>query len=188
MRTRASVCYVFVNKVTLKEFESKMAVWYLPLSVKMSPSALMGFKCVLTTRYSSRKLLKSLIDTCRRGESSFWWVVLISSRVGRVNRWPRFVRAKPAEVCCCGWTTGYSVESGARPAGSRGPLDHYGGLIRDGALREDEHQKAVMQTLDQLHKTLRGYSNTPMSFFSKVRGLRNTPMVMNAFILSRINY
>uniref|UniRef100_A0AAQ4NPV3 AFG1 like ATPase a n=1 Tax=Gasterosteus aculeatus aculeatus TaxID=481459 RepID=A0AAQ4NPV3_GASAC len=43
----------------------------------------------------------------------------------------------------------------------------------DGSLREDEHQRAVMQTLDQLHKTLRGYSNTPMSFFSKV----NTPMI-----------
>ncbi|TNN78248.1 Lactation elevated protein 1 [Liparis tanakae] len=105
-----------------------MAVCYLPLSVKMSPSALLGFKCILTTRYFSRKLVKSLTDTCRRG---------------------------------------YSEESGARPAGFRGPLDHYDGLIRDQSLREDEHQKAVMQTLDQLHKTLRGYSNTPKSFFSK---------------------
>lgn len=49
-----------------------------------------------------------------------------------------------------------------------GPMDHYSGLIRDGSLREDEHQKAVLQKLDQLHKTLRGYSNTPTSIFSKV--------------------
>lgn len=59
-------------------------------------------------------------------------------------------------------------ESGVNGAVFRGPLDHYSGLIRDGTLREDEHQKAVLQTLDQLHKTLRGYSNTPTSFFSKV--------------------
>uniref|UniRef100_A0A8C3AHQ1 AFG1 like ATPase a n=2 Tax=Cyclopterus lumpus TaxID=8103 RepID=A0A8C3AHQ1_CYCLU len=103
----------------------------------MSPSALLGFRCVLTTHYSSRKLLKSLTDTYRRGYS---------------------VEAQRAAA---------AEESGARPAGFRGPLDHYGGLIRDGSLREDEHQKAVMQTLDQLHKTLRGYSNTPISFFSK---------------------
>ncbi|KAK9534058.1 hypothetical protein VZT92_009133 [Zoarces viviparus] len=108
---------------------------YIPLSVKMSPSALLGFSCVLTKQYSSRQLLKSLTDVCRRGYS---------------------VEAQQT-----------AEEGGARPAGFRGPLDHYNGLIRDGSLREDEHQKAVMQTLDQLHKTLRGYSNTSMSFFSK---------------------
>uniref|UniRef100_A0A674MN59 AFG1 like ATPase a n=1 Tax=Takifugu rubripes TaxID=31033 RepID=A0A674MN59_TAKRU len=53
-------------------------------------------------------------------------------------------------------------------AGFSGPLDHYSGLIREGTLREDEHQKSVLQKLDQLHKTLRGYNNTPTSIFSKV--------------------
>ena len=65
-------------------------------------------------------------------------------------------------------------ESGVNGAVFRSPLDHYTGLIRDGTLREDEHQKAVLQTLDQLHKRLRGYSNTPTSFFSKVE--KNVPM------------
>uniref|UniRef100_A0A3Q3E5W9 AFG1 like ATPase a n=1 Tax=Hippocampus comes TaxID=109280 RepID=A0A3Q3E5W9_HIPCM len=51
--------------------------------------------------------------------------------------------------------------------GFSGPLDHYSGLIRDGILREDEHQRAVMRKLDQLHKTLRGYSNTTTSIFQK---------------------
>lgn len=59
-------------------------------------------------------------------------------------------------------------DSGVGGARFSGPLDHYAGLIRDGALREDEHQKAVLQQLEQLHKTLRGYSNTPTSIFSKV--------------------
>lgn len=67
-------------------------------------------------------------------------------------------------------------ESGVSAAGFSGPLDHYNGLIRDGSLREDEHQKAVLQTLDQLRKTLRGYSNTPTSIFSKVE--KNTPSLL----------
>uniref|UniRef100_H2SHF6 AFG1 like ATPase a n=1 Tax=Takifugu rubripes TaxID=31033 RepID=H2SHF6_TAKRU len=58
-------------------------------------------------------------------------------------------------------------EKGATTAGFSGPLDHYSGLIREGTLREDEHQKSVLQKLDQLHKTLRGYNNTPTSIFSK---------------------
>ncbi|XP_034015942.1 AFG1 like ATPase a isoform X2 [Thalassophryne amazonica] len=48
-----------------------------------------------------------------------------------------------------------------------GPLEQYNSLIRDGTLREDENQRAVLLKLDQLHKTLRGYSNTPTSIFSK---------------------
>uniref|UniRef100_A0A3Q2VRH7 AFG1 like ATPase a n=1 Tax=Haplochromis burtoni TaxID=8153 RepID=A0A3Q2VRH7_HAPBU len=74
--------------------------------------------------------------------------------------------------CCAAAAPGHTVrqaeeESGVSAAGFSGPLDHYTGLIRDGTLREDEHQKAVMQKLDELHKTLRGYSNTPTSFFTK---------------------
>ena len=59
-----------------------------------------------------------------------------------------------------------------RPRGPQdlysGPLDHYTSIIREGALKEDEHQRAVMLTLDQLHQTLRGYSNTHTSLFSRV--------------------
>lgn len=49
-----------------------------------------------------------------------------------------------------------------------GPLEHYNSLIRDGVLREDLHQKAVMEKLDQMQKDLRGYSNEHSSIFSKV--------------------
>ncbi|KAM7376225.1 hypothetical protein PAMP_005968 [Pampus punctatissimus] len=102
----------------------------------MSPSASLGFRCLLTGKHSSRKLLQSLTDLYRRGYT---------------------VKAQQAVE-----------DSGLSTAGFSGPLDHYSGLIRDGSLREDEHQKAVLQKLDQLHKTLRGYSNTPTSFFSKL--------------------
>ncbi|XP_008309071.2 AFG1-like ATPase isoform X1 [Cynoglossus semilaevis] len=67
----------------------------------------------------------------------------------------KYVRKCLTEFC----RRGYS--------GVSGPIDHYTALIRDGTLREDEHQKAVLQRLDQLHKRLRGYSNTPTSFLSK---------------------
>ncbi|KAM9354578.1 LOW QUALITY PROTEIN: AFG1 like ATPase a [Pholidichthys leucotaenia] len=107
----------------------------IPLSVKMSPSASVGFRSFLTGKCSSPKLFKSLSELYGRGYS---------------------VAARQAVE-----------EGGVSAPGFSGPLDHYNGLIRDGTLREDPHQRLVLQRLDQLHKTLRGYSNTPTSFFSK---------------------
>ncbi|KAM4595868.1 AFG1-like ATPase [Polymixia lowei] len=60
-----------------------------------------------------------------------------------------------------------AVEDSGTNVGFSGPLEHYNSLIRDGLLREDEHQKAVLQKLDQMQTTLRGYTNTPTSLFSK---------------------
>ncbi|XP_056151475.1 AFG1 like ATPase a [Lampris incognitus] len=60
-----------------------------------------------------------------------------------------------------------AAEGNKAGAGFSGPLEHYNSLIRDGLLREDEHQKAVLEKLEQMQKTLRGYTNTPTSFFSK---------------------
>ncbi|KAF7201373.1 lactation elevated protein 1-like [Nothobranchius furzeri] len=116
-------------------FESKMAAC-VPLSVKMSPSALPGFRSLLREQMWSRNLRKSLTEFCRRGYS------------GPVGQ--------PEEQ-----------ESGVDAAGFSGPLDHYNGLIRTGTLREDDHQRAVLLKLDQLHKTLRGYRNSPTSIFSR---------------------
>uniref|UniRef100_A0A3Q3B9C7 AFG1 like ATPase a n=1 Tax=Kryptolebias marmoratus TaxID=37003 RepID=A0A3Q3B9C7_KRYMA len=64
-------------------------------------------------------------------------------------------------------TAKHVYESKADSTVILGPLDHYSGLIRAGTLREDEHQRAVLQELDRLHRTLRGYSNTPTSIFSR---------------------
>ncbi|XP_067312200.1 AFG1 like ATPase a [Pseudorasbora parva] len=56
-----------------------------------------------------------------------------------------------------------------------GPLEHYNSLIRDGQLREDLQQKAVMEKLDQMQKNLRGYSNDRLSFFSKIFSQKKPP-------------
>ncbi|XP_007561993.1 PREDICTED: lactation elevated protein 1-like [Poecilia mexicana] len=119
-------------------FDTNMSA-YMPLSVKMSPSALVGIKCVFKEQFCSRKILKCLTELCRRGYS---------------------VTAGQA-------ATAVEVESGVTAAGFSGPLDHYSGLIRAGSLREDEHQRAVLQKLDELHKTLRGYTNRPTSIMSR---------------------
>ncbi|XP_062253378.1 AFG1 like ATPase a isoform X1 [Platichthys flesus] len=110
-----------------------------PLCVGMSPSAVLGFGRLFTERYCSGNPLRCLTQICKRGYS---------------------VKARQEVE--------EEVGSGAVAAGGfSGPMDHYSGLIRDGTLREDEHQRAVMRRLDELHKTLRGYSNTPTSIFSK---------------------
>ncbi|KAG7465710.1 hypothetical protein MATL_G00156290 [Megalops atlanticus] len=48
-----------------------------------------------------------------------------------------------------------------------GPLEHYNSLIRDGTLREDLHQRAVLQRLDQMQKDMNAYANRPTSLLSK---------------------
>nr|XP_057912651.1 AFG1 like ATPase a [Doryrhamphus excisus] len=115
-----------------------MAVW-TPLSVRMSPSASLG--CIL--RRSEQQFHKDLLKT-----------------LGGLFRRGYAVDARHAAA---------EVETSVVTAASfSGPLDHYSGLIREGTLREDEHQRAVLLKLDQLHKTLRGYSNTSTSIFQKL--------------------
>ncbi|XP_054894215.1 AFG1 like ATPase a isoform X2 [Poeciliopsis prolifica] len=120
-------------------FDTKMSA-YVPLSVKMSPSALVGIKSVFREQFFSRKVLKRLTELYRRG-------------------YP--VTAGQAAAAAV------EVGSGVTAAGFSGPLDHYGGLIRAGSLRDDERQRAVLQKLDELHKTLRGYTNRPASILSR---------------------
>ncbi|XP_024144596.1 AFG1 like ATPase a [Oryzias melastigma] len=60
-------------------------------------------------------------------------------------------------------------------AGFSGPLDHYSSLIRDGVLRDDQHQRAVLQKLEQLQRRLRGYSNAPASVLARFFTRPKTP-------------
>jgi protein AFG1 len=50
-----------------------------------------------------------------------------------------------------------------------GPLDHYDFLIKSQELREDEHQRRVVQCLQKLQEDLKGYSIEEGGLFSKVR-------------------
>ncbi|KAJ0008607.1 hypothetical protein NQD34_016022 [Periophthalmus magnuspinnatus] len=100
---------------------------------------------------------------CRLGYSRFRFCLqmLLTDKYSS-KKLLRFV----TEQCRRGYTVTAEPVAEESPRFS-GPLDHYNGLIRDGTLREDEHQRAVLETLEQLHKKLRGYSNTPTSIFSK---------------------
>lgn len=53
----------------------------------------------------------------------------------------------------------------------RGPLDHYDFLIKSHELKDDEHQRRVIQCLQKLHEELKGYSVEAEGLFSKVRFL-----------------
>ncbi|MBZ3875126.1 Lactation elevated protein 1 [Sciurus carolinensis] len=48
-----------------------------------------------------------------------------------------------------------------------GPLDHYDFLIKAHELKDDEHQRRVIQCLQKLHEDLRGYSIEAEGLFSK---------------------
>ncbi|XP_046286366.1 AFG1-like ATPase isoform X1 [Marmota monax] len=49
-----------------------------------------------------------------------------------------------------------------------GPLDHYDFLIKAHELKDDEHQRRVIQCLQKLHEDLRGYSIEAEGLFSKL--------------------
>uniref|UniRef100_A0AAY4AN44 AFG1-like ATPase n=1 Tax=Denticeps clupeoides TaxID=299321 RepID=A0AAY4AN44_9TELE len=46
----------------------------------------------------------------------------------------------------------------SNPPASTGPLQHYLSLVQDGTLKEDQNQRTVLETLDALQQTLKGYS------------------------------
>lgn len=50
-----------------------------------------------------------------------------------------------------------------------GPLEHYDFLIRAQELRDDGHQRRVIQCLQKLQEDLNGYSIEEGGLFSKVR-------------------
>lgn len=49
-----------------------------------------------------------------------------------------------------------------------GPLEHYDFLIKQEELRNDEQQRKVVQHLQKLHESLKGYSITSKNILSKV--------------------
>lgn len=54
-------------------------------------------------------------------------------------------------------------------AACHGPLDHYDFLIKARELKDDVHQRRVIQCLQKLHEDLKGYSIEAEGLFSKVR-------------------
>uniref|UniRef100_A0A8D2J8L2 AFG1 like ATPase n=1 Tax=Varanus komodoensis TaxID=61221 RepID=A0A8D2J8L2_VARKO len=48
-----------------------------------------------------------------------------------------------------------------------GPLEHYEFLIKTGDLRNDEQQRKVIQVLQKLHESLKGYNISPKRILSK---------------------
>lgn len=50
-----------------------------------------------------------------------------------------------------------------------GPLDHYDFLIKNREIKDDAHQRRVIQCLQKLHEDLKGYSIEAEGIFSKVR-------------------
>uniref|UniRef100_A0A9L0RV21 AFG1-like ATPase n=1 Tax=Equus caballus TaxID=9796 RepID=A0A9L0RV21_HORSE len=57
----------------------------------------------------------------------------------------------------------------------RGPLDHYDFLIKAHELRDDEHQRRVVQCLQKLHEDLKGYSIEAEGLLSKATGSMTSP-------------
>uniref|UniRef100_UPI0040387F0C AFG1-like ATPase isoform X3 n=1 Tax=Callospermophilus lateralis TaxID=76772 RepID=UPI0040387F0C len=62
-----------------------------------------------------------------------------------------------------------------------GPLDHYEFLIKAHELKDDEHQRRVIQCLQKLHEDLRGYSIEAEGLFSKVTDIADAMILKQLF-------
>nr|XP_020863810.1 lactation elevated protein 1 isoform X2 [Phascolarctos cinereus] len=56
-----------------------------------------------------------------------------------------------------------------------GPVEHYDFLIKADEIKEDEHQRRAVQSLQKLHESLKGYNIETKSFFSKLFAKRKPP-------------
>lgn len=65
-----------------------------------------------------------------------------------------------------------------------GPLEHYDFLIKQKELKNDEHQRKVVQHLQKLHESLKGYSISSKNLLSKVRFIM---IIFYLFIFSHKN-
>lgn len=65
-----------------------------------------------------------------------------------------------------------------------GPLEHYDFLIKHEELKNDEQQRKVVQHLQKLHETLKGYSIDSKNVLSKVSFIM---IKVFAFIFARKN-
>ncbi|XP_031202750.1 AFG1-like ATPase isoform X3 [Mastomys coucha] len=62
-----------------------------------------------------------------------------------------------------------------------GPLDHYDFLIKSQELRDDEHQRRVVQCLQKLQEDLKGYSIGKGGLFSKVTDIADAMILKQLF-------
>ncbi|XP_053237578.1 AFG1-like ATPase isoform X3 [Podarcis raffonei] len=62
-----------------------------------------------------------------------------------------------------------------------GPLEHYEFLIKAEELRNDEQQRKVVQCLQKLHESLKGYSISPKHILSKVTDIADAMILKQLF-------
>ncbi|KAF5909640.1 AFG1-like ATPase, partial [Clarias magur] len=68
-----------------------------------------------------------------------------------------------------------SIATNAPSSSFGGPLEHYNKLIERGVLQDDKQQRIVLQELDLMQKKLKGYSNEPASFISRLFSRQKPP-------------
>ncbi|XP_048387874.1 lactation elevated protein 1 homolog B isoform X3 [Stegostoma tigrinum] len=101
--------------------------------------------------------LSSFLNAERRGVKQTLW---LANRVS-VNGY-----ALPATNSAAP-DTGFQLKGSAFASNVEGPLEHYELLVRQGHLKDDDHQRKVVQCLQKLHETLKGYNPGQQNFFSK---------------------
>ncbi|XP_048452972.1 lactation elevated protein 1 homolog B isoform X3 [Rhincodon typus] len=77
--------------------------------------------------------------------------------------------------------TGFQLKGSAFASNVEGPLEHYELLVRQGDLKDDDHQRKVVQCLQKLHEALKGYNPGQQNFFSKVTDIADAMILKQLF-------
>lgn len=67
-----------------------------------------------------------------------------------------------------------------------GPLEHYDFLIKQEELRNDEQQRRVVQHLQKLHESLKGYTISSKNLLSKVGFIKMINIFSNFYLFIRM--
>ncbi|XP_044532605.1 AFG1-like ATPase isoform X2 [Gracilinanus agilis] len=123
--------------------------------------------------------MRPLVQTWVRGRCTLWGARAASAAA--VGSAPATVPGRPPRkaytvqstesVSANSLTDGFSKAL----AGCNGPLEHYDFLIKANELKEDEHQRRVIQSLQKLHESLKGYHIGSKGLFSKLFTKRKPP-------------
>uniref|UniRef100_A0A5F8H8P1 AFG1 like ATPase n=1 Tax=Monodelphis domestica TaxID=13616 RepID=A0A5F8H8P1_MONDO len=123
--------------------------------------------------------VRPLVQTWVRGRCTWWGArAAAAAAVGSApatvpGRPPRkaYMVQSTESVTANSSTDGFSKAL----AGCNGPLEHYDFLIKANELKEDEHQRRVIQSLQELQKNLKGYHIGSKGLFSKLFTKRKPP-------------
>ncbi|KAM4866432.1 AFG1-like ATPase isoform 2-T3 [Thomomys bottae] len=151
-----------------------MCLCHLPFRASIKFSSAAGTELKMAASWSPLATLRSVARSGLRGRSVGYGVG--AAAPGRPLRKAYTVQTLD-NIASSATTEAHSKAL----AICQGPLDHYDFLIKACELKDDEHQRRVVQCLQKLYEDLKGYSVEAGGFLSKVTDIADAMILKQLF-------